>query len=67
MRAVLGPPDADGSVPSTLGSGGFNGMNGRFFVRGVLEFLDEPGEWCLKHKEGYVYYWPEDPARPPTT
>lgn len=29
-------------------------MNERFFLRGVLEFLDEPGEWRLKHKDGYV-------------
>ena len=34
-------------------------LNGRCFVRGTLKFLDEPGEWCLKHKEGYVYYWPK--------
>jgi hypothetical protein len=34
------------------------GMNPRFFVRGVLELLDEPGEWCLKQKEGFVYYRP---------
>jgi hypothetical protein len=40
-------------------SGQFGGMNGRFVVRGVLEFLDEPGEWCLKQKEGFVYYRPE--------
>jgi hypothetical protein len=55
MRSVLGPPDADGNVDLVLG----NDMGiGRLYIRGVLEFLDEPGEWCLKHKDGYLYYWP---------
>ncbi len=47
------------------GSGNFKGLNGRVYVRGVLELLDEPGEWCLKHKEGYVYYWPRDRRQEP--
>ncbi len=60
MREVLAAtPDKDGLLPIDPGSGLFEGMNQRFFLRGVLEFLDEPGEWCLKHKEGFVYYWPE--------
>ena len=61
MRAVLKPsPDPNGTLPIDGGNGGqFGGINGRFFLRGVLEFLDEPGEWCLKHQEGYVYYWPQ--------
>lgn len=58
MREVLAAsPDAEGVLPVDGGSGGFGGMNDRYFLRGVLEFLDEPGEWCLKHKEGFVYYW----------
>jgi hypothetical protein len=61
MREVLAAaPDAQGLLPLDGGSGGLNGMNERFFLRGVLDLLDEPGEWCLKHKEGYVYYWPEN-------
>ena len=61
MRAVTkSAPDANGTLPIDGGNGGqFGGLNGRFFMRGVLEFLDEPGEWCLKHQEGYVYYWPK--------
>lgn len=60
MRAVrAASPDARGVLPVDGGSGQFGGMNDRFFLRGVLEFLDEPGEWCLKHKEGFVYYWPK--------
>lgn len=56
VRSVLSPPDADGNVDMVLG----NDMGiGRLYVRGVLELLDEPGEWCLKHKEGYLYYWPK--------
>lgn len=54
MHAVLGGPDAQGHLLVTGGN-----MGPRLYLRGVLEFLDEPGEWCLKHKEGYVYYWPE--------
>jgi hypothetical protein len=57
--AKAASPDARGVLPIDGGSGQFGGMNGRFFVRGVLEFLDEPGEWCLKHKDGFVYYWPK--------
>jgi hypothetical protein len=61
MREVLkSAPDAGGALPIDGGNGGqFGGLNGRFFLRGVLEFLDEPGEWCLKHEAGYVYYWPK--------
>jgi hypothetical protein len=60
MREVLdAKPDADGLLKVDGGSQQFGGMNNRIFLRGVLEFLDEPGEWCLKHKEGYLYYWPK--------
>jgi hypothetical protein len=55
MRSVMGPPDAAGNIELVLGDQ--NGT-GRLYVQGVLEFLDEPGEWCLKSKEGFVYYWP---------
>ncbi|MCY3020204.1 MAG: carbohydrate-binding protein [Planctomycetota bacterium] len=64
MRAVLkGTADAGGVLPVDEGSGQCGGMNGRLYMRGVLEFHDEPGEWCLKHKEGFVYYWPALPVR----
>lgn len=60
MREVLAvSPDAQGVLAIDGGRAGLNAMNERFFLRGVLEFLDEPGEWCLRHKEGYVYYWPK--------
>lgn len=61
MRSVLkSSPEANGTLPVDEGSGSKDcAMNGRLFLRGVLEFLDEPGEWCLKHKDGFVYYWPK--------
>lgn len=61
MRTVLmSTPDANVNLPVDEGNGGqFGGINGRIYLRGVLEFPDEPGEWCLKHKEGFVYYWPK--------
>jgi hypothetical protein len=61
MREVLKPvADATGALPVDGGRGDqFGGLNGRIFLRGVLELLDEPGEWCLKHQEGFVYYWPK--------
>ncbi len=61
MRAVQqSSPDVNGTLPVDEGSGNKDCvMNGRLFLRGVLEFLDEPGEWCLKHKDGFVYYWPK--------
>lgn len=30
------------------------------FVENAIEFLDEPGEWCVNTREGKIYYWPED-------
>lgn len=61
MRAVQkSSPDANGTLAVDEGSGKKDCvMNNRLFLRGVLEFLDEPGEWCLKHKDGFVYYWPK--------
>lgn len=32
----------------------------RYFVEGVFEALDMPGEWFLDCKQGRVYYWPVD-------
>jgi len=32
----------------------------RFFLEGVREELDQPGEWYLDSKAGRVYYWPRD-------
>ncbi|MCE5276870.1 MAG: right-handed parallel beta-helix repeat-containing protein [Planctomycetaceae bacterium] len=40
---------------------GLEPYGGRAWIQGVLELLDEPGEWCLKHKEGWLYYWPRGP------
>lgn len=54
--AVLSPIDAEGEL--AVSKANRNGW-GRTYMRGLLEFLDQPGEWCLKHKEGYVYYWPK--------
>ncbi len=54
MHDIIQPPDADGLTLVTKGN-----IGTRLFIRGVLEFLDEPGEWCLKNKEGFVYYWPK--------
>lgn len=60
MRAPAGFDPATNTLAFEAGNGAqFGGINTRFFVRGVLEFLDEPGEWCLKNKEGFVYYWPK--------
>jgi hypothetical protein len=61
VREVLAAtPTPAGALP--IDPGGttmFNGLNGgHSVVRGVLELLDEPGEWCLKHRDGFVYYWP---------
>lgn len=30
----------------------------RYYVRGVYEFLDEPGEFFMNKNDGYLYYWP---------
>ena len=32
----------------------------RYFVRGLLEELDAPGEWYLDSEKGVLYFWPPD-------
>jgi len=54
MHAILDPPNEEGLLRVATANIGV-----RLFLRGILEFLDEPGEWCLKNKEGFVYYWPK--------
>ncbi|NQT13468.1 MAG: right-handed parallel beta-helix repeat-containing protein [Planctomycetes bacterium] len=31
-----------------------------FYVCGLLEELDAPGEWCVDPDEGMLYFWPPD-------
>jgi len=31
-----------------------------YYAEGALDFLDEPGEWCLDAAEGTVYYMPRE-------
>ncbi|OHE77641.1 MAG: hypothetical protein A2107_00340 [Verrucomicrobia bacterium GWF2_62_7] len=33
----------------------------RYFVRGLLEELDAPGEWYLDREKGMLYFWPPAP------
>ncbi|MFA6563214.1 MAG: right-handed parallel beta-helix repeat-containing protein [Verrucomicrobiia bacterium] len=33
----------------------------RYFVRGLLEELDAPGEWYLDREKGTLYFWPPAP------
>jgi hypothetical protein len=33
----------------------------RYFVRGLLEELDSPGEWCLDRQTWTLYFWPPEP------
>lgn len=30
----------------------------RYYVENILEELDTPGEWCIDHEDGIVYFWP---------
>ncbi len=39
----------------------------RYYVENLLEALDLPGEWCLRHKEGRVYYMPMPGETPENT
>lgn len=34
------------------------GKGSRYYVQGVLEYLDSPGEFYLDKKNGDLYYWP---------
>ncbi len=33
----------------------------RYFVRNLLEELDQPGEWCIDRAAGRLYFWPPTP------
>jgi hypothetical protein len=33
----------------------------RYFIRGILEELDAPGEWHLDAANGVLYFWPPSP------
>ncbi|MBT7303903.1 MAG: hypothetical protein HN849_30505 [Victivallales bacterium] len=35
----------------------------RYFVKGVFEELDDPGEWYLDRRTWTVYFWPPKPIR----
>ena len=37
-----------------------SGVGSRFFVQGVLDLLDEPGEFHYDTAAGRLYYWPMD-------
>lgn len=62
--------DANQIVTLVGGSGAWPfenwGPKQRYYVEGVREALDAPGEWYLDRKKGLLYYWPkegEDPAK----
>ena len=39
-------------------------VGNRFCIENVLDFLDQPGEWCLDRETGTVYFWPpEEPIQ----
>jgi hypothetical protein len=46
-----------------LGPGSFYEIRGgdRYFVRGIFEELDSPGEWYLDYKTATLYFWPPSP------
>ena len=46
--------DADGPI---VGEGAE-----RYFVQGILDELDAPGEWYLDHKTSILYFWPPKSA-----
>jgi len=35
----------------------------RYYVRGLLEELDAPGEWCVDRREKVLYFWPPEPLK----
>jgi hypothetical protein len=57
--SALGEVSAVDTVDKTLTVNiPYKNFNSRLNIRGVLEHLDEEGEWCLKHNDGYIYCWP---------
>jgi hypothetical protein len=53
---VTGSKTSGSDIELTLRIGVWRGVDDEFFLSGLLEFLDAPGEWA--YKDGYVYYWP---------
>ena len=41
---------------------GVAGCNGKAYLQGARELIDEPGEWAHEPATGLLYYWPLDPA-----
>ncbi|MFI5610031.1 right-handed parallel beta-helix repeat-containing protein [Amycolatopsis sp. NPDC051903] len=41
-----------------------SGGGSRYFLQNSLSFLDQPGEFYVDYKNGEVYYWPENGAKP---
>ncbi|MBO9605943.1 MAG: right-handed parallel beta-helix repeat-containing protein [Paenibacillaceae bacterium] len=39
-----------------------NGAGSRYYIQGVLNLLDQPGEFYLDTSAGYLYYWARDGA-----
>jgi hypothetical protein len=39
------------------------GIGDRYFVEGLVEELDSPGEWYLDRNDWVVYFWPPEPIR----
>ena len=35
-------------------------VGNRFCIENSLDFLDQPGEWCLDRETGTVYFWPPE-------
>ncbi|MBM3289535.1 MAG: hypothetical protein FJY92_05235 [Candidatus Hydrogenedentes bacterium] len=63
--------DANQIVTLVGGSGAWPfenwGPRQRYYIEGVREALDAPGEWYLDRKHGKLYYWPKDGEDPATT
>ena len=38
------------------------GCNGKAYLQGPKELIDEPGEWALEPAAGLLFYWPWDEA-----
>ena len=41
------------NVPATYS------MSGSATIENAIDFLDEPGEWCINTKTQMIYYWPK--------
>jgi hypothetical protein len=54
------PAFEDAPMVTNLAGGMEIEVNSRYFIQGIFELLDQPGEFHYDHANGLLYFWPRD-------